>query len=403
MGKQILVLGSSFGGYHSAIHLRKLLGKEHSIKVVSSEDVFTFIPSLPWVVMGWRAPSAIQFPVADTLRRKGIEFDQDTIVKADPDNNRVVGKQGEYHYDYLVAATGSELDFDAIPGIGPDKGYSHSIFSAEQALKARTALKQTVDKGSGSLVFGNTQGASCLGPVYEVVMMVDTYLRQEKLRNKFKLSLFTNEPHLGHFGVGGFGKMTRMLEDEFADRDIEWEVNNKLSQVTPENVELDGGEKLKNDFSLIVPAFYGSHAYMGIDGFSNPRGFLLADDYLANPKYQNVYSVGVSLAIPPPTQTPVPVGVPKTGQMTEVMAEVAAHNIAADIKGGSKRRGKDFDVVCIADAGDTAFYLSASPLLPPRNKLVHKKGKAAHFMKLAFEKYYMASLRYDLPSLDFGW
>lgn len=403
MGKQILVLGSSFGGYHSAIRLRKLLGKEHSIKVISSEDTFTFIPSLPWVMMGWREPSAIKFPVANSLRRKGIDFTQDTIVKADPDNNRVMGKQGEYHYDYLVAATGSELDFDAIPGLGPDKGHSHSIFSIEQALKAKNALKQIIDRGSGSLVFGNTQGASCLGPVYEVAMMVDTYLRQKKLRNKFKLSLFTNEPHLGHFGVGGFGKMTRMLEDEFADRDIEWKVNNKLSSVTPENIELDDGEILKNDFSLIVPAFYGSHAYMGIEGLSNPRGFIIGDDYLCNPKYQNIYTVGVSLAIAPPFKTTVPVGVPKTGQMTEEMAGVAAHNIAADIKGGSKRRGKDFDVICIADAGDTAFYLSASPLLPPRNKLVHTKSKKAHFMKIAFEKYYMASLRYGLPKTHFGW
>ena len=403
MGKRILVLGSSFGGYRCAAGLLKRLGSEHTIKVVSSEEVFTFVPSLPWVVMGWRDPAAIQFPVAESLRRKGVEFEQDTIVKADPENNRVTGRKGDYEYDYLVAATGSELDFDAIPGLGPDRGHSYSIFSVEQALGARQALEGAIAKGSGSLVFGNTQGASCLGPVYEMAMMVDTELRRRRLRNRFQISLFTNEPALGHFGVGGFGRVSRMLEDEFADRDIHWKVNNKLAQVTPDEVETEDGEKYKNNFSLIVPAFFGSHAYMGIDGLSNPRGFIPADDHLANPKYQNVYTVGVSLALPPPVATPVPVGVPKTGQMTEAMAEVAAHNIAADIHGGAKKRGKDFEVICIADAGDTAIYLSASPLLPPRNKLVHKKGKMAHYMKVAFEKYYMASLRYGLPSLDFGW
>ncbi len=403
MGKKILVLGSSFGGYHCALNLRKLLGKEHSIQVVSSDDTFTFVPSLPWVVMGLREPSAIQFPVAKSLRSKGIEFICDTIVKADPEKNRVTGKAGEYNYDYLVVATGSELDFPAVPGLGPEGGYSGSIFSVEQALQSKSALERVIDKGAGSIVVGNAQGASCLGPVYEVAMMIDTHLRKKKIRNRFSLALFTNEPHLGHFGVGGFGKVTRMLEDEFADRDIEWKVNSKLAQVTPEEVELDDGSKYKNDFSLIVPAFYGSHAYMGIDGFSNPRGFVTADDYLANSKYQNVYAVGVSLALPPPFKTDVPVGVPKTGQMTEAMAKVAAHNISADIKGGAKKRGKDFDVICIADAGDSAIYLYASPLLPPRNKLVHKKSKKAHYMKLAFEKYYMASLRYGLPNLDFGW
>jgi len=403
MGKKILVLGSSFGGYHSALNLRKHLTREHSIKVVSSENEFTFIPSLPWVVMGWRKPSAIQFPVAGSLGRKGIDFVQDTIVRADPENNRVIGEKGEYEYDYLIAATGSELDYEAIPGLGPEKGHSYSIFSIKEALNARDALMGAIDKGAGSLVFGNAQGASCLGPVYEMAMMADAYLRRKRLRNRFKISLFTNEPHLGHFGVNGFGKMTRMLEDEFADRAIEWKVNCKLAQVTPEIVELEDGEKLKNDFSLIVPAFFGSHAYIGIEGLSNPRGFIPGDDYLANPKYQNVYAVGVTLAFPPPFETQVPVGVPKTGQMTEEMAGVAAHNIAADINGGQKKRGKDFSVICIADAGDTGFYLSASPLIPPRNKLVHKKGKRAHWMKIAFEKYYMASLRYGLPHLDFGW
>jgi sulfide:quinone oxidoreductase len=402
MGKKILVLGSSFGGYHSAIQLSKLLGPEHSIKVVSSEDIFTFIPSLPWVIMGWRDPKAIQFPVAKSLQSKGIEFELDTIVKADPENNKVTGKSGEYEYDYLVVATGSELDFEAIPGLGP-QGHSHSIFSINQALAAKEALDRAIAKGSGSLVFGNTQGASCLGPAYEMAMMADTQLRRMRLRHKFKISLFTNEPHLSHFGVGGFGQCSRMVEYDFADRYIEWQINSKVAQVTPENIELENGEKLSNDFSLIVPAFYGSHAYMGIEGLSNPRGFIIADDYLANPKYQNIYSVGVSLAIASPFQTPVPVGVPKTGQMTEAMARVAAQNIAADIKGGSKKRGKDFDVICIADGGDTGIYISASPLLPPRNKLIHKRSKAAHYMKIAFEKYYMASLRYGLPSLEFGW
>jgi len=403
MGKKILVLGSSFGGYHCALNLRKLLGKEHSIQVVSSDDTFTFVPSLPWVVMGKRRPSAIQFPVASSLGRKGIVFIQDTIIKADPEKNRVTGRRGEYDYDYLVVATGSELDFAAVPGLGPDGGHSLSVFTIEQALQAKTTLERVIDKGSGSIVIGNAQGASCLGPAYEVAMMIDTHLRKKKIRNRFSLALFTNEPYLGHFGVGGFGKVTRMLEDEFADRDIEWKVNSKLTQVTPDEVELGDGSKYQNDFSLIIPAFYGSHAYMGIDGLSNPRGFVTADDYLANSKYQNVYSVGVSLALPPPFKTAVPVGVPKTGQMTEAMAKVAAHNIAVDIKGGSKKRGKDFDVICIADAGDSAIYLYASPLLPPRNELVHKKSRAAHYMKLAFEKYYMASLRYGLPNLDFGW
>lgn len=400
MSKRVLVLGSSFGGYNTAISLKKQMSADVDITVVATDDVFTFIPSLPWVVAGWKAPEKIQTPVADKLGRAGIKFVKDTITKLYPAENRAQGVAGEYGYDYAVLATGSELDFAAVPGMGPEGGNSYAIFSVEQALQARSALERAIEKGSGTLVFGNAQGASCLGPPYEMAMITDTLLRRKGVRDKFKIAFFTNEPFLGHFGVGGFGAMTRMLEDEFADRGIEWRVNAKIAGITEARVELEDGTKYDNGFSLIIPPFYGSHAYMGIDGLSNPRGFALADDYLANPKYPNVYAVGVALAIAPLPGTSVPVGVPKTGQMTEAMALVAAKNIAMDIKGGEKKRGKDFSITCMADAGDKGFFISGSPIFPPRNKLVHKKGIAFHYLKEAFEFYYMTCLKNGIPRLD---
>ncbi|MBI5179300.1 MAG: FAD-dependent oxidoreductase [Nitrospinae bacterium] len=397
MGKRIVILGSSFGGLNTALHLRKLLGNGHSITVVSADPQFTFIPSLPWVVAGRREPSAIQCPVAPRLKRNGVEYVQDAITAVDPERQEAVGKNGVYPYDYLVAATGSELDFGAVSGLGPIKGHSQSIFNVEQALQARAALEKLLRAGSGTIVLGNAQGASCLGPVYEMALLIDALLRKRKARHKFKMALFTNEPHLGHFGVGGFGAMTRMLEDEFADREIECHLNSKISGITPDHVELENGVRFGNGFSLIVPAFFGSHAYMGIEGLANPRGFVLADDHLANPKYPNIYAVGVSLAIAPPAPTPVPVGVPKTGQMTDDMAKKAAYNISADIQNRPKIMGKDFSVTCIADGGNTAFFIGAAPLLPPRDWLIHKKSILFHYLKEGLEKYYMASVRYGLP------
>ncbi|MBI3580541.1 MAG: FAD-dependent oxidoreductase [Nitrospinae bacterium] len=401
MGKGILVLGSSFGGFNAALHLRKLLGGEHDVNVVSSDPLFTFLPSLPWVVAGMTDPAGVQCPVEPRFRNNEIHYATDVIVRVDPEKHEAVGKNGVYGYDYLVAATGSELDFDAISGLGPYKGFTHAVFTVEQAVMARDALRALLEKGSGTIILGNAQGASCLGPAYELAMIIEAVLRKRRIRNKFRIVFFTNEPHLGHFGLGGFGAMTGMLEDEFADRGIEYRVNAKIASVTKEQVELEGGEKLPNDFSIVVPAFYGNHAYMGVEGLANPRGFILADDYLANPKYPNVYAVGVALAIAPPAPTPVPVGVPKTGQMTDVMAMKAAHNIAADIQNGKKTRGKDFGVVCIADAGDTAFLMSANPLFPPRNRLIHKKGVYFHWLKEALAKYYMASVKYGLPMPTF--
>lgn len=400
MGRRVLVLGSSFGGFNTAMTLKKIAPADVEITVVSMDDMFTFIPSLPWVVAGWKNPEKIQTPVADKLGRAGVRFVRDTIVKLHPSENRAQGVAGDYGYDYVVIATGSELDFAAVPGMGPEGGNSYAIFTVDQALQARSALERAIAKGGGTLVFGNAQGASCLGPPYEMAMITDTLLRRKGARDKFRMVFFTNEPFLGHFGVGGFGAMTRMLEDEFADRGVEWRVNAKIASVGESRVELEDGTKYANDFALIIPPFYGSHALMGVDGLANPRGFVITDDYLANPKYPNVYAVGVALAIAPPVATAVPVGVPKTGQMTEDMAQVAAANIAADITGGTKKRGKDFSLTCIADGGDKGFFISGSPIFPPRNRLTHKKGRVFHYLKEAFEIYYMACLKNGIPRLD---
>ena len=154
---------------------------------------------------------------------------------------------------------------------------------------------------------------------------------------------------------------------------------------------------------MVIPPFLGSPFIRAVEGLANPRGFVPVTPHLTSTRFGNIYAVGVAVAIAPPGPTAVPVAVPKTGGMTELMAAAAAHNISADIVGGAKVDGLALPATCIADAGDTAFYLYADPFLPPRNRVVHKKGRWARYLKLAFERYYLARIRHDLPSLHFGW
>lgn len=49
-----MVVGGSFGGMNAAIGLRKRLQRNTEITVISRDSEFTFIPSLPLVIMGWR-------------------------------------------------------------------------------------------------------------------------------------------------------------------------------------------------------------------------------------------------------------------------------------------------------------------------------------------------------------
>jgi sulfide:quinone oxidoreductase len=401
--KRIVVVGGSFGGVNAAYELRRRLPQDAEITVISRDAEFTFTPSLPWVIMGWRDPSQLQVSLEAPLQRRRIRFVHGEVKELDPQKCEVRTASQALPYDALVIASGAELDYAAVAGLGPAAGHTYSTFTRAEAVASRDALARVLAAERGRIVIGAAAGASCVGPAYELVMMVDTVLKRFRKRHRFSLAFITPEPFLGHFGVGGIGASPRLVQDEFAERHIESAVNARIASAAPGRLILADGSEHPFDFSLIIPAFLGSPFVRGVDGLANPKGLITVTPHLASTKFENVYAAGVAVAIAPPGSTPVPVAVPKTGHMTELMAQAAARNIAAEFTGGVKVDGMTLPSTCIADAGNTAFYMSADPFLPPRNKVIVRRGKWARYLKLAFERYYLARVRHDLPSLDFGW
>jgi sulfide:quinone oxidoreductase len=400
--KRIVIVGGSFGGINAAYALRRKLRNRVEITVISRDAEFTFVPSLPWVILGWRDPTRLQVPLAGPLGKRGIRFVHGDVLELHPDRAEVRTATESYPYDYLVMASGAELDYDAVPGIGPG-AHTQSTFTTAEAVAAREALSRTMELDRGRIVIGAAPGASCIGPAYEIAMQIDTALRRLRRRHRFQVEFVTPEPFIGHFGVGGIGKSARMFEDEFAERHIDRIVNASVTEARSDRLILADGTEHGFDFGLVIPAFLGSPFVRGASGVANPRGFVTVTPELRSTKFENIYAVGVAIAIAPPAPTPIPVAVPKTGGMTDLMAQAAAHNIAADILGGSKVDGLTLAASCIADAGDTAFWLRADPFLPPRNRVQYKRGKWAHYLKAVFESYYLARIRNDWPPLEFGW
>ena len=57
----IVVLGAGIGGMPAAYELRAKLGRAHRVTVVNAVDYFQFVPSNPWLAVGWRDREAITF------------------------------------------------------------------------------------------------------------------------------------------------------------------------------------------------------------------------------------------------------------------------------------------------------------------------------------------------------
>jgi sulfide:quinone oxidoreductase len=398
----IVIMGAGLGGMPMAYEMRENARPQDKVTVVSNDPKFHFVPSNPWVAVNWRTRDDIEIDIGPALARKKIDFIATAVKRVHPEKNQIELVDGKIvDYDFLVIATGPRLAFEEVEGLGPNGGHTQSVCHVEHALTAAKAWEEFV-KNPGHIVVGAVQMASCYGPAYEFAMIMDTDLRRRKIRDKVPMTFVTAEPYVGHLGLGGVGDSKGLLESAMRDRHIKWICNAKVTKVEAGKMfvtehDEDGKPKKEHElafkYSMMLPAFKGVDAVFGIEGLTNPRGFILIDEHQRNPKYKNIYSVGVCVAIPPVEATPVPTGAPKTGYMIESMVTATAHNIRAVLDGKEPVEKATWNAVCLADFGDSGAAFVALPQIPPRNVNWFSEGKWVHLAKIAFEKYFMAKMK----------
>lgn len=398
----IIIMGAGIGGMPAAYEMRELLPPEHKITVVSAVDYFQFVPSNPWVAVGWRKRDDIVLKIAPLLERKGIAFVPKAVTTIDAEARRLTLEGGDsLDYDYLVITTGPKLSFDEVPGAGPHGGHTHSVCTVAHA-EAFWAEYQDFLRNPGPVVIGAMPMASCFGPAYEFAFILDADLRKRKLRHLVPITFVTSEPYIGHLGLGGVGDSKSMMESEMRGHDMKWITNARTTRVEDGKMFVTQVDDLGNVYkehevpfklSMMLPAFKGVDAVAAVPGLCNPRGFVLIDEHQRSKAWPNIFAAGVCVAIPPVEVTPVPTGAPKTGYMIETMVTAITHNIADEIAGRPVQAKATWNAICLADMGDTGAAFVALPQIPPRNVNWFKKGKWVHLAKIAFEKYFIRKMK----------
>lgn len=398
---EIVVLGAGLGGTIMAYELMPQLRPGDRLTLIGQGRHFQFTPSNPWVAVGWREKAEVEVDLAPIMARKDIRFIDAGATRVHPAENRIdIADGSSVSYDYLVIATGPDLAFDEVPGLGPD-AHTQSICQTGHAIRAYEEF-EIFCANPGPIIVGAAAGASCFGPAYEFAFVLDTELRKRGIRDKVPMTMVTPEPYIGHLGLDGVGDTKSMMESELRQRHIKWITNARVKEVQKgrmhvEEVADDGHVARTHDlpfgFAMLLPAFRGVPAIKGIEGLTNPRGFVLTDKYQRNAAFPNIFAIGVTVAIPPLGPTPVPVGVPKTGFMIESMVTATALNIGALLRDKKPAHSPTLNAVCLADFGDGGVAFVAQPQIPPRNVNWSAKGTWVHYAKIGFEKYFLHKVR----------
>ena len=219
---RVVVLGAGITGHTAASFLRKWLGREAEITVISPRADYNWIPSNIWVGVGLLRQEQVVFPLPPIYKRAGIVFHQAKATALHPEGDAAdptpyvvaestePGREGEslrVPYDFLLNATGPRLAFEATPGLGP-KGHSLSVCTAPHAVEASRALDESVArmrKGERQrfLVGTGHGGCTCQGAAFEYIVNLEFELRARGVRDRADITYLSNEFELGDFGMGG--------------------------------------------------------------------------------------------------------------------------------------------------------------------------------------------------------
>ncbi|MDP9800676.1 sulfide:quinone oxidoreductase [Arcanobacterium wilhelmae] len=391
----IVVLGAGVAGHTAALHLRRLVGQEHNVTVVTPNSHYNWIPSNIWVGVGKMPHKKVVFPLAPIYKRKKINYVQAKAFAIHPQGDSASdrgfvevertssanrGELARIPFDYLVNATGPRLNFAATEGLGPD-GFTVSVCTADHAVEAAKRLAEAMDAMRAgkkqTIVIGTGHGTcTCQGAAFEYLFNVEHEIREAGLRDMARIIYLTNEHQLGDFGVGGMTFKQNGFETTselwtsslFRERGVEPIVAAAVQRVEEGKIfyETIDGEKheLEFDFSMLIPPFSGQpfNAYdrEGNDITSEifaPSGFMKVDaDYSPKPfeewraedwpetyevpGYPNMFAAGIAFAPPhqiskpgkSPNGTVIAPAPPRTGMPSGMIGKAVAVTIANRIK-----------------------------------------------------------------------
>jgi sulfide:quinone oxidoreductase len=395
----VVVVGAGLGGLSAAYELKHLLpSQEHQVTLVSDKDKFTFTPGLISVMFGHKKMSDVQLDLHEIVPPKGIEFIHGKATHLDPETQTLTAGDRTLDYDYLVIATGPQLATDLIPGLGPETGYTHSVCNPHH-VEAAQAAWETFLENPGPVIVGAAPGAGCFGPLYEFILTVDHELRKRKIRDHVPLTVVTPEPYVGHLGVKGVKNAHQVILKLLQEKGINFIENAAITRVEPEEMILADGQRLPFKFSMILPAFYGAQFLRDVPGLATDKGFVPMLPTQQHPDFPTIYSLGVASHLAQPDKTPVPIGLPKSGEMTEGMGMAVAHNIARELGVLTSAPVKaSLGAVCFAEFGRDGLVFMANPVLPDPAKGQYDRSFTIRapwvpLAKQAFELYYMTKMR----------
>jgi len=313
---RVVVLGGGFAGLESAFYLRHKLQDRIDLTLISDSNYFYFKPNSIYVPFG-EDPEKLRIELNEPTRLKRIDFIRARAERIDTVNGSVHLPHTEIAFDYLIIATGAAMRPAEVPGL-TENGVT--IWTSEDMLRLReryAGLVAAAREGKRSkLLFLVPPENRCSGPLYEMALMTDTWLREQGVRDNVEITWSTCEDSYAQL----FGpRLHLVIHEEFESRGIHGHRAHRVESVEAGQVHYTNGKTLPFDLLVAFPPHVAANQFPNLP--TDDRGFIKV-----NPDSRRVEGFERIFAVGDASDFPV-----KQAFLALLQADAAAEHLAADI------------------------------------------------------------------------
>ncbi len=304
---RIVIAGAGAAGLAAASQLSARLDGAQ-ITLVDARKPHYYQPGFTLIAAGLKSSSYSVSATRDHVA-KGVDLIEEAVAEFDPEGNRIVTQSGRaVPYDFLIVATGLQLDYAAIAGmdtalIGRD-GIGSVYAGPQEAEATWREMARFSERGGVGLFSRPITEMKCAGAPLKYAFITDDYLRKNGQRQRAKLIYAAQNQTL--FGVPIVSEKVRML---FADRGIETAYSHVMVGIDPgkriATFNTPNGQKeIGFDFINVVPPMRAPQAVRNSplpwrEGALAADGWLEVDQKtLRHRRYHNVFGIGDVAGVP---------------------------------------------------------------------------------------------------------
>lgn len=331
---RIVIAGAGAAGLAAASRLAQRLNGA-TITLVDARKQHYYQPGFTLIAAGLKPPA---YSVSETgsYVPRSVQWIEEAVAEFDPVGNKLVTASGRaVPYDFLVVATGLELNYGGIAGmdlalIGRN-GIGSVYAGPDQAAATYEEMSRFADKGGVGLFGRPATEMKCAGAPLKYTFITDDTLRQRGMRGKAELVYAAQNTTL--FSVPIVSEKVRML---FQDRGVKVAYNHVMTAIDPGRKiatfsSPNGPVEIGYDFTNVIPPMRAPAAVRNsplpwTTGPFAADGWMEVDrSTLRHKRFPNVFGVGDVAGVPKG----------KTAASVKWQVPVALDHLVATLTGGT--------------------------------------------------------------------